>query len=64
MLVAPNNAKSPGVSTKYKLIGKDHKNAINMRKFLEVREAAIAKQAGRNNIKNVLTIDSNSDEFE
>lgn len=36
------------------------KKAINIKAFFDVKEAIIAKQAGRNNIKNVFTIGSDS----
>jgi hypothetical protein len=51
---AINQAKIPGASIKYKLIGKDQINAINIRYFLFMKEEMIAKQAGRHNITNVL----------
>jgi hypothetical protein len=64
MHVAPNKAKIPGVRTKYKLNGNDHTKAISINNCLYVIEAMIAKQAGRNNIKNVVTIGSVSFSFE
>lgn len=48
-----------GVKTMYKLIGKDHKNAISIKTFFFVSDAAIAKQAGKNNVRNVLINVSN-----
>jgi len=51
---AINQAKIPGVSITYKLIGNDQTNAINMRVFLFMKEEMIAKQAGRHNVTNVL----------
>lgn len=56
--MTPNKAKIPGVPIKYKLIGSDHRNAINIKNFFEVKEAMMAKQEGRNNIRNVITADS------
>ena len=56
MQVAPNNAKIPGVRTKYKLNGNDHTKAININPRLENITAISAKQAGRNNMENVITI--------
>lgn len=56
--MTPNKAKIPGVPIKYKLIGSDHRNAINIKNFFEVKEEMIAKQAGRNNIRNVITAKS------
>jgi hypothetical protein len=53
--VIPNKAKGPGVA-RYKLIGNDQKNAININTFLAVKEEKIAKQAGRNDIMKVLII--------
>lgn len=64
MLVIPNKAKIPGEKTKYKLTGNDHKNAINNRSCFDIKEATIAKQAGRNNMKNVFTTGANSVGFE
>ncbi len=64
MLVIPNKAKIPGEKTKYKLIGNAHKNAINNRRCFDIKEATIAKQAGRNNMKNVFTIGIKSVGFE
>ncbi|WP_430786988.1 hypothetical protein VBD025_15275 [Virgibacillus flavescens] len=55
-MVIPNKIKILGVKTKYKLMGNDHKNDISIKKFLDVKEAIIARQAGRNNIKNVINI--------
>lgn len=43
----------PGVPIKYKLAGNDQKKAISINIFFDVKEANIAKQAGRNNIINV-----------
>ncbi|MFS1516013.1 hypothetical protein [Bacillus sp. SM2101] len=62
--MTPNKAKIPGVPIVYKLIGSDHKNAINIKCFLSFIEATIAKQAGRNNITNVIIIGSVSFRFE
>lgn len=64
MQVAPNKAKIPGVRTKYRLKGNDHTKAININDCLDIREEKIAKQAGRNNIKNVFTIGSVPFRFE
>jgi hypothetical protein len=61
MLVTPNNAKIPGVPIKYKLIGSDQRNAINIKKFLDVKVAKMAKHEGRNNIKKVVTAESGSE---
>jgi hypothetical protein len=58
ILVTPNKANIPGVPIKYKLIGNDHKNAINIKNFFDVKEEMIAKLAGRNNIRNVITAKS------
>lgn len=58
--MTPNKAKIPGVPIKYKLIGNDHKNAISIKKVLDVKEAMIATQAGRNNVRNVFTNGLNS----
>lgn len=62
--MSPNKAKMLGVKNKYILIGNDHKNTINIKNILDVNEAMIAKQAGRNNMKNVLIIGSESVRFE
>lgn len=49
-----NQAKIPGVSIEYILNGKDHIKAANIRPFLFVYEAEMAKQPGitmnRNNL--------------
>lgn len=39
--MTPNKAKIPGVPIKYKLIGSDHRNAINIKNFFEVKEEMI-----------------------
>jgi hypothetical protein len=56
--VTPYKAKIPGVPIKYKLIGNDHRKAINIMNLREVNEATMAKQEGRNNIRNVITAGS------
>ena len=46
----------PGVKTRYKLNGNDQIKAINMNVCLDVKEEMIAKQAGKNNIRNEMII--------
>ncbi|KON90122.1 hypothetical protein AF332_27195 [Sporosarcina globispora] len=58
------SAKIPGEKNKYKLNGSDQTNAKNISHCLKVIEAKRAKQAGRNNIRNVITNGSVSFVFE
>lgn len=64
MQVTPNKANIDGEKAKYKLNGDDHIKAMNIKDFKDVKEEMIVKQAGKNNIKNVIIIGSTSVRFE